>query len=237
MKEKASAILIRIAEVNPGGISLAEAGRIPIRDDVRDAVLTCLYDTDPEEVRWGIWFAHGLQVAQRTDSAVTAALLERLPRLMEFNDQNVRKEALPVLILLRERMPGYRELMVRSLDDQDREVRCMTLRSSSTFLRAREVEPLLRFQTDQDTVELAMGGPLSYWLRNEALSQIEGLLARDFQGSVLSERAENGSLVTWRDWSPFLAWWNSPWKRLVRRLTNRKTQHTTPGLSPKGSAR
>jgi hypothetical protein len=207
--------LIRITKKEPDalGISLEAAGKIPLDDAARNSILKCLFDTDPDEIGWGLWFCQGLLAAGRLDPIITDTLIQHLADLVESNDYRIRKST-----RLRNRVPQYNDWMRRFLRDPYHHVRCIALLNCKKFLPKGEVAPLLNFRTDPHYEEISMMGPLVYSLRDEALRQIEQILGRTFDISRLSETIEGGDVVGWRDWSPFMNWWNSPWRRFWARL-------------------
>jgi hypothetical protein len=220
-------MLIRIAqrdEPDACGISLDAAGRVPLDDNVRNNILTCLYDLDTDENRWGLWFSYGLLAAHRCDADIKKALIDRLPSFMGSPDYNVRAEAINVLICLRKAVPQYREWMLRALGDPYHGVRLLALVNCTTFLRTNEIEPLLKLKDDDWAVEISMGGPLVYSLRNEALEQLERMLGKAFWAPSLSETIEEDKIVSWRDWTLFLRWWNAPWRRWWRFMRHKLKQ-------------
>jgi hypothetical protein len=214
MKNTASARLINSvskADSSFPGVSLEDIAKMPTNDAVKTDMLKCLYDVDHAEVAWGLWFIHGLILAGRIDEKMMVGLIQRLPSLVGSDDPKVRSETIPILVMLRSMLPQYRNWMLKCLEDSYGAVRKIALLNSDTFLKPREVEPLLNFMDDDYLVETAMGGPLVYLLRNEALDRIEKRIGMTFERRHLSRILESGQKAQWWSWEPFLEWWEKPW--------------------------
>ena len=69
-------------------------------------------------------------------------------------------------------------------------------------------------------IQLPLFVRLAYVLRDEALAKIETLIGRKFDGARKSLQISDMKLVTWRDWQPFLSFWNAPWRRAIRQLVH-----------------
>jgi hypothetical protein len=189
MNSSASARLLTLAEaIEPPspGISLDVVGKIKMDERVRADILTCLYDVNPLEVSWGLWFCEGLIMADKLDGAIAQALLQQIPFLLKSGNSKVRSDVVSVLIKLRSRLPKYRDWMLQCLRDSYPTVRMAALLNSQTFLKAKEIDPLLTFKEDDYLTETSMGSPLVYLLRNEALDRIEQSIGRTFERKQLS---------------------------------------------------
>lgn len=210
MSSLASQRLIDLAKKHEAcaiGISVEATGKIEVAEQVKADILTCLYDTDHAEVGWGLWFCKCLLKAGKLDRSVADAIVQRLPSLIKSDDQKIRAETVEVLVLVRDRVPEYRNWMLQCMRDKNPTVRWDALLNSQTFLKPKEIEPLLAFKDDDYLTETSMGSPLVYILRNEALDRMEKSLGKTFERRQLSEVVEGGETALWWDWKPFLDWW------------------------------
>jgi hypothetical protein len=195
------------------GISYEETANIQVDEQVRADILSCLYDVNPSEVRWGLWFCESLLMAGKLDDHIENALIQQIPSLLKSEDPKLRGEVVRVVVKLRGQLPEYRDWMLQCLRDSYSSVRNHALLNSQTFLKPKEIEPLLAFEKDDYLTETSMGSPLVYLLRNEALDRIEKSLGKTFQRQQLSEVVKGGETAYWRDWKPFLDWRNNHWGR------------------------
>jgi hypothetical protein len=200
-------------EVSPEGVSLDAIGKIEVTNQVRVDILTCLYSIEPSDVWWGVWFCAGLIMVRKLDDKLRQGLMKRLPVLLQCDEAHMRAESVHLLVALHSEFPDYRNWMLRALQDSSWTVRQNALLNCESFLRPKEIEPLLIFAKDPEAVEASMSGPWVYVLRDEALVRIELRVGRKFEHRRLSEILENRKTVYWWDWTPFLNWWNARKKR------------------------
>lgn len=133
-------------------------------------------------------------------------LIERIPDFMHHQDVTVRYVAQRFFVSLRDCFLDYRNTMLELLSSPDIGDRRNALYNYSTFCRAREIEPLIKFKDDEYAAEVRMGGPYEFEFRNLALETIEKIVAKEFS-KPLKEAPFDASTVTWYDWEPFLCWW------------------------------
>jgi len=127
------------------GISHEDTARIQVDEKVRTDILSCLYDVNPSEVGWGLWFCESLLAAGKLDSRIKEALIQQVPSLLKCEDAKIKSDVLPLVIRLRGELPEYRNLLLQCLQDSSPVVRKLALLNSETFLNSREIEPLLAF--------------------------------------------------------------------------------------------
>src|ERR1043165_3623545 len=152
MSLSASKRLISLAEKNQPasshGISLDDVAKIHLTDDIKTDILTCLYDVDPTENFWGVWFCEGLVSAGKLDSKLAAALVQQLPSLAKAPNPQIRAELIPILVMLPDLFPKFRGWMMQFLRDDSPSVRQARLMNSHTFLGQTEISPLIPFKDD-----------------------------------------------------------------------------------------
>lgn len=189
-------------------ISLEDVAKVQVDAKMRTDIMQCLYDVDPAEIFWGLWFCEALLSLGKLDNRMRDALIQQIPSFLKSGNVKIRSAVVPIVIKLREELPEYRDWMLQCLRDTDPTVRWDVLMNSQTFLKPREIEPLLAFKDDDYLTETSMGSPLVYILRNEALERIEKNIGKTFERRQLSEIVEGGETAFWWDWKPFLEWWD-----------------------------
>src|SRR5437879_6249745 len=110
MGSKASERLINAAtllEPHALGISAEAIGKIQVDDGMRQDLLRCLYDIDPAETLWGLYFCQGLLAAAKLDENITNVLIQQAPSLLESADNSTRVELVRILFMLRRKLPRY----------------------------------------------------------------------------------------------------------------------------------
>ena len=135
----ASEYLLNLVE-NPDpsslGANLDTVSQVQLNEEVTANVLHCLYDTEPLEVFWGLWFCEGLLMAGKLSAPLEDAVIQQLPHFLRFEDDRPKNQALRMAILLREKVPQYCDVMLEHLRDPDGTVRTIALSNCHTFLRA-----------------------------------------------------------------------------------------------------
>jgi hypothetical protein len=203
------------------GIAAHDFATIPLSPELEKDLCDALISGDAKDRALALFFFEGFVRFRgvRSLSEASISILEaRLPAFADRDEDGVRGAAIPLLILLRNRISTYGHIMRAALEDSSSTVRLTALNAVSTFLAANEVEPLLRFHDDLYISEVRrMNGPLHYVLRNHALLTIEAMLGRTFTKCEKVETTD-GHMIYWWDWDPFLTWYYSPRRKLTRRL-------------------
>lgn len=196
------------------GISANDIARIPLTNEMIGEVEECLSNSDVAELKWGLWFANGMLDSNPPEEFLKRLLL-RVPIWLKHEEWDVRNRALELFVRLRTNYKGYRETMLKMLQDPETAVRWEVLKAYRTFLTPKDIPLLLSFQNDEYMTETEMGSPLVYAIRNDALAAIEDLCGRKFKKTEKVKPVEGTLMVYWWDWQPFLDWWGkrqSKWR-------------------------
>ncbi len=110
----------------------------------------------------------------------------------------------------------YYETCLQLLQHPDESTRSVALALAPVFLQPKDYCRLIDFRLDASFGETAMGGPLRFGLRDEALSILEKLTGFSESGGDCFEGIAN-SQISYRSWSPFLIWWESHQDHQFRR--------------------
>ena len=209
----------------PHGVSLEDFARIPASPSIGEEILDGLSRSDPRDRSVSLFFCEGFSRHAKLTmlgERFISALPSRVEALISDPDDSVRSAAYPLFVQMAQRSPNYRSAMLKALTDRDSVVRTVALNASATFLKKREIEPLLPFEHDPYLSEVGgMGGPVHYVIRNHALATIERMLDRQFVKHELTEMVE-GEAVFWWDWKPMLDWYEKSkhglWAKLRDKL-------------------
>jgi len=206
------------------GVALEDFAAIPATPDFGDEIMQGFHSDDPVDRRVSLFFCEGFL---KYDHAAQLGrnFVESLPseavRLVGDPDDLTRSAAHLLLIAVRGSVVGYRTLMLKALADQSSSVRTVALNATETFLKSREIEPLLSFESDSYLSEIGgMGGPIHYVLRNQALTTIERMAGRQFAKHELTEIKES-EVVFWWDWNPMLEWYRASKSGLWAKFRNK----------------
>lgn len=189
------------------GISVANIARIPLSGEIVGEILECLSSPDVSELKWGLWFAFGI-LDSKPPQDFLKGLISKVPAWLKHEEWDVRDRALNIFIRLRDNYKNYREVMLEMLRDPEAVVRWHALKAYQTFLTREDIHLLLGFQNDDYMSETEMGSPLIYAIRNDALAVIEALCGKQFTKTEKVKTVEDGLMVYWWDWKPFLEWSN-----------------------------
>jgi hypothetical protein len=190
------------------GIKLEDFSVVPACQEISDDLARGLHSEDPFDRRISLFFCEGFLKHGRIvelGKCFTDSLPTELVRLANDRDDLTRSAAHILVIGLRHSIADYRAIMMRAFLDSDAQIRSAALNAADTFLKGREIEPLLSFEGDAYVSEIAHGGPMHYVLRDDALEKIEQMLDKTFAKHELTELRE-GDVVFWWDWRPMLAW-------------------------------
>lgn len=190
------------------GPSTDDIARIPLSEEILTDLKAALGSSEFKNNKLALFFCQGLLQKRPRSRELIDLVVAAVRDLIKSNDGHLRSYTVPVLIQLREDLPDYREQMLNLLCDAESSVRTAALLGSDTFLRDKEIEPLLPFRFDTVVSETdGMGGPWRYIFRDEALFRIERSLERTFGMHECSEAKDN-QVIFWWDWVPFLEWWS-----------------------------
>jgi hypothetical protein len=181
---------------------------MPLTNDVVADIMECLRDRDVFELKIGLFFAEGV-LDSRPPQQLLLLLVDKLPKWITHENDDVREAALPIFVRLGENFRDYRTMMLARLADSVPMVRSLALGAYRTFLTRKDIPLLLRFQHDEYMSETSMGSPLIYPIRNQALAVIEALCGKTFTKHEEVRILEDNHTVYWWDWHPFLAWWSN----------------------------
>ena len=104
--------------------------------------------------------------------------------------------------------PDHRQIGLWLLQHANSEIRSRALTFGPRFLRPRDYAGLLAFHKDKDVSEIAMGGPLRFVLRDQALALLEQLTGCPQSDGDCFETIPQGR-VSYRSWSRFLNWYEA----------------------------
>lgn len=200
-------------------LSAEDIAKVPWSRELESAVLGCLKSKDKADLVWGLFFSEGI-LRKGAGELLLAELRRMLPSFIKHQEAAVREMALPLLITLRESYTDYRATMLECLSDTNSEVRMHALAAFQTFLNREDIPLLLDFQNDDYMSETEMNSPLVYPIRNQALAVIGALCQKRFPKAEKVKMVEDGQMVYWWDWKPFLDWWRkrqSKWRFWERR--------------------
>jgi hypothetical protein len=205
-------LLARLPKQDSPFVGVDDIATLECDQAVAEDILLCVYSTDVLEIVWGLWFVLGLAGVGKLNDELANIVARQLPSIIglgsaDSSNAGARECALELGVALRNRLPKYRELMLESLSDPVVGIRHVALQNCTTFLEKNELEPLLIFKDDPYIMETSMSGPLVYSLRDLALSKIESIVGKHFETSRRSQVLDDGAIVSWRDWAPFLRWW------------------------------
>jgi hypothetical protein len=199
------------------GMGLDDFKDVPLTEDLLRAILDCLKSADKIDRRFGLFACEGVLTRRGLNALgpeLRETLLGQLPASQGDEDPSNREQSIRLLIELRDLFPGYRDLMLRHLKASDSFVKLYALSVYETFLTKKDVPILLNLQWDEYYMEEGMGSPVHrYVVRNKALEVIEKLCGRHFRTNELFVTLDSGHMAYWRDWEPFLQWWQRRTKR------------------------
>lgn len=188
------------------GPSIQEIGKIPITADLVSDLTAAIRSPNSSDRNVALFFCEGLLACNPEHRDLLSALVPLVNDLITSTDDLARSSVVPVFIRLRGWFPNYRKEMLELLTNPNSNSRADVLQAAETFLRKREIQPLLSFQNDPVISETGgMGGPWRYILRDEALRLIEKMLGRSFRTQECTEAKDN-QVIFWWDWRPFLEW-------------------------------
>lgn len=191
------------------GRGVRDIEHLPLAPRLLADVEICLRSNDGAAIGGGLYFLQGLLIRHETHElppAFLQFLVARIEELLDHAPPALACKALCWFAQLRGFYPRYRERMLRSLESADAEVRKVALRYYETYAHPREIEPLLRFGTDDAARQLRAGGEWRYMLRDRAFERIEEQLEIRLPRVTVSS-PYGGSVVSWYDWSPMREAW------------------------------
>jgi len=96
-------------------------------------------------------------------------------------------------------------ICVKILDHPQAWIRKIALIYSGSFLPSSDYAKLFKFRHDPEVSEIAMGGPLRFMLRDQALDVLKRLTKCPVVEGDCFEQTPDGNIY-YRSWTPFLNW-------------------------------
>jgi hypothetical protein len=188
------------------GISYESIKQLSLTAELIADILEALDSSETVDQRFALAFAEQLLEVGTLDRAQEARFLQRLRESCTKGDGTVRAYALRLLVRFHSRVADFRPLILEALKSENSGVREEALRGFEFCCHPEEFEPLEEFEHDRCFVEIAMGGPLVFELRDRALETIERVLGVSFSRTRESEDVLNGQRASFYSWEPFHAW-------------------------------
>jgi hypothetical protein len=196
-------------QLGPKSRGVHDLAQVGLSPELLEDVQTCISSNDHLAIGSGLYVLKGLLIERRLrelPKGFVAFLRRRIVDLLSHPSDALVFDAIDWFGQLREFYPDYRDRMLSFLASNHPGRRAIALRYFPTYAAPGEVEPLLRFRTDDYMTELEPLGDWEYELRNRALDLIEQQVGTTFPRTVRSE-PHDGARVTWYDWTPFTEWW------------------------------
>jgi len=188
------------------GISHESIKRLALSEDLIADILEVLDSSETLDQQFALCFAEELLDLGRLSSTQEARFVSRLRQLFTEGDRVIRSRALNLLVRFNYRVANFRALILEALKSASSDVRAVALRGYEICCNPKEVEPLEEFEHDGFFGEIAMGGPLVFDLRDQALETIERVIGVGFTRTRKSEAVQNGQSASFYSWEPFHKW-------------------------------
>jgi len=187
--------------------------KIPWSEELADEIQDALESPDVLDQKFALFFAETLFHPDVLDAAHEARFVSRMTTLLDCGSDPVKPYALRLLVRFHARVVDFRERVMKALGSEEAGVRHEALAGYELCCKAKEVEPLERFEHDPYYGEIAMGGPLRFDLRDEALSVIERVLGVGFTRFQKVESLPGGRNVAFWSWEPYHRSKQPPWRK------------------------
>jgi hypothetical protein len=196
------------------GISEEEVKQLTLTSDLVEDIFQCLNSWKSIDQTFALLFLRSLVYPNTLDYNKEKLLLNRILELMTNSENGVVVSCYELLPRFRQKIPQYRELMLKGLKHDSHVVRERALRYYGTYEQRGDIQLLEAFEMDAFMGEIAMGGPLEYWLRNLALETIEKAIGKTFRKTENIKILPDGRVATWWDWSAYHKWKKSWFRKL-----------------------
>src|SRR4051812_20902832 len=113
------------------GVGLEDISRMPLTTDLVTDIFACLRSDDILDLKTGEWFALGI-LDSNPPQELLLFIVNQLPKWLSHPHDEVRENAIALLIRLRGSFKNYRSLMLNALRDTSPDVRSRALAAYST---------------------------------------------------------------------------------------------------------